>query len=162
MIEPVISVMIVRIVVALLLGMAIGFERIVRHKSAGMRTYALVSMAAALFVSISEIAMMQYLQHGMSNAISMSPIHVAASVVTGIGFLGAGLIFHNKEHVDNLTTASAMWAAAAIGVACGFGYVTLAIAATVLVLIVLSGLHGIEEALKHKLYSNSKDSSDAS
>ena len=151
MIDPVTILMVLRIVAALFLGMLIGAERIARHKAAGIRTYALVAMAAALFVVISELVIRQYLPSGsMGGFISISPVIVLGSVISGVGFLGAGLIIHTKEHVDNLTTACAVWAAAAVGVACGFGYVFIALCATLLILFILSGTRGFEDWLKTK------------
>lgn len=142
--------MVLRIAAALIFGMIIGAERVTRHRAAGIRTYALVSMAAALFVVISELVINSHAGHGsLGGLISVSPVAIIASVVTGIGFLGAGLIIHIKDHVENLTTASALWAAAAIGVACGFGYLFLALCVTFMTLFILSGTRGFETWLKN-------------
>ena len=110
MIDPVISIMIVRIVCALVFGMIIGLERIARHKAAGMRTYALVAMASAMFVTISEIVVHHYFAQYGNNilSLSISPVFIAAQVIMGIGFIGGGIIIHTKDHVENITTATAM------------------------------------------------------
>ena len=113
-----------QIVVAMLLGAVLGWQREQWGKSAGPRTYAMVAAGAALFTIMSV--------HGFSA--TMSPI-VAAQVVTGIGFLGAGIIFHREDRVEGLTTAAGFWAVAAIGMVVALEYYILAVGATLLMLI---------------------------
>ena len=115
----------IRLVVAAIAGGLIGLEREALHKPAGVRTHMLVSLGAALFVLAT---------------LSIIPDEVGrimAGVATGIGFLGAGTIFRSKDHVKGLTTAASIWAVAAIGLTVGGGQYVLAIAATILVILVL-------------------------
>jgi putative Mg2+ transporter-C (MgtC) family protein len=120
-----------RLVVAALLSGVIGLEREVRHKSAGLRTHALVGLGAALFMCVSQIGFYAVIAPGR---IVLDPSRVAAQVVSGIGFLGAGLIFRRRENdtVSGLTTAAGVWVCAAIGLACGGGLLLSATSATML------------------------------
>src|SRR6266571_8902086 len=114
------STIVVRLLVALLLGSLIGLEREYRHHNAGLRTNALVALSTALFTVISAYGFNELLsmQH-----ISLDPTRVASYVVAGIGFLGGGAIYFQKDshRVKGLTTAAAIWTVAAIGMACGAG-----------------------------------------
>ncbi len=115
----------IRLVVAAIAGGLIGLEREALHKPAGVRTHMLVSLGAALFVLAT---------------LSIIPDEVGrimAGIATGIGFLGAGTIFRSKDHVKGLTTAASIWAVAAIGLTVGGGQYVLAIAATVLIILIL-------------------------
>jgi putative Mg2+ transporter-C (MgtC) family protein len=112
---------------ALLLAAAIGLEREIRQKSAGLRTHTLVGVGAALFVLISKYGFSDVLEPGR---VVVDPSRVAAQIVTGIGFLGAGLIFVRRDSVRGLTTAAAVWMTAAIGAAAGAGLPVLAALAT--------------------------------
>ena len=131
---------ILRIFVAALLGGAIGLEREYRAKEAGFRTHFLVALGSALFMIVSA--------YGFEEVV-MLPGHrldvsrVAAQVVSGIGFIGAGtIIFHKSENVvRGLTTAAGVWVVAAIGLACGGGMYKLAIASTLLVLVGLEAFN---------------------
>lgn len=112
---------------ALLLCSLIGFERQLRQKSAGLRTHALVGLGAALFVLVSK--------HGFSDLIGepgvrYDPSRVAAQIVTGIGFIGGGLIFVRRADVRGLTSAATIWLAAAVGSACGASLPVLAVVST--------------------------------
>lgn len=136
---------ILRIFVAAVLGGAIGLEREYRIKAAGLRTHFLVALGSALFMIVSA--------YGFEHAITL-PEHrldvsrIAAQVVTGIGFIGAGTIIFQKNVVHGLTTAAGIWVTAAIGLTCGAGMYVLATAATVLVLLGLEAfgffLHWLE------------------
>jgi putative Mg2+ transporter-C (MgtC) family protein len=108
------------------LSSLIGIEREWRQKSAGLRTHALVGVGAALFVLVSKYGFSDVLG---SNVI-LDPSRVAAQIVTGIGFIGGGLIFVRGDAVRGLTTAAIVWVTAAIGMACGAGLVILALVAT--------------------------------
>jgi putative Mg2+ transporter-C (MgtC) family protein len=112
--------------VALILSAAIGFEREWRQKSAGLRTHTLVGFAAALIMLVSK--------YGFTNElgphVTLDPSRVAAQVVSGIGFIGAGLIFVRRDAVRGLTTAAAVWLTAAVGMAAGAGLLVLALAVT--------------------------------
>lgn len=136
--------LLVRLFVAMLLGMAIGAERIFANKTAGMRTHALVAMGSALFVIIADVVSMA---HGQNS--SLDQIRMASQVVVGVGFLGAGLIVFQDSQVKGLTTASGLWVSAAIGIATGFGLYTLAIAGVILTLFIFTVLWFIEERIKH-------------
>jgi putative Mg2+ transporter-C (MgtC) family protein len=118
---------------AFLLSAAIGLEREIRHKSAGLRTYTVVGTAAALFLLISKYGFTDVL---INDRIVLDPSRVAAQVVTGIGFIGAGLIFVHNEKVNGLTTAATVWLVTAVGMACGAGLPYLALAVTVAYFIV--------------------------
>jgi putative Mg2+ transporter-C (MgtC) family protein len=120
---------------ALLLGGLIGAEREYRSKSAGLRTMILVCTGSCLFTILS-IAI------GIGN-----PDRVAANIITGIGFLGAGVIFKDNNNVNGITTATAIWMVAALGMSIGGGYIYLAFMSTLIVLIVLIGLRYIQNFL---------------
>lgn len=113
---------------AFLLSAAIGLEREIRHKSAGLRTYTVVGTSAALFLLISKYGFMDVLAN---NRVVLDPSRVAAQIVTGIGFIGAGLIFVRGDRVNGLTTAATVWLVTGVGMACGAGLLLLALAATV-------------------------------
>jgi putative Mg2+ transporter-C (MgtC) family protein len=119
--------------IAFLLSAAIGVEREIRHKSAGLRTYTVVGTTAALFLLISKYGFTDVLVNGL---VVLDPSRVAAQIVTGIGFIGAGLIFVRDDRVAGLTTAATVWLVTAIGMACGAGLPLLAVAATVAYFIV--------------------------
>lgn len=118
------------IAIALLLGMLIGTERSLAHKTAGLRTYGLVAMGSALFVVVARMG-------GDPGAIQYadSVMRIAAAVVTGIGFLCAGAIILRDRMVVGLTTAAGLWIAAAVGVATGFELYGLAVFTTLLTLL---------------------------
>mgnify|MGYP003418414284 CR=1 FL=1 len=133
----------VRLSIAMICGMVIGAERLFAHKTAGMRTYALVSMGSALLVVISQIAGEMFVKDG-----SFDPIRMASQVVVGVGFLGAGLIVLRDKEVTGLTTASGLWVCAAIGMAAGFGLYGLAMIATFLTLFIFVVLWFFEQRFK--------------
>lgn len=114
---------------ALLLSAAIGLEREVRQKNAGLRTHTLVGVGAALFMLISKYGFTDVLEPRL---VVLDPSRVAAQIVTGVGFLGAGLIFVRRDSVRGLTTAAAIWVTAAIGSASGAGLPLLAVLTTVI------------------------------
>jgi uncharacterized membrane protein YhiD involved in acid resistance len=116
----------IRVVIAVVLGMVLGLERQFSNKDAGLRTYALVAAGSALFTVLSI--------EGFPGSDSS---RVAAQIVTGIGFLGAGLIFRQGVSIQGLTTAAGLWAVAAVGMAAGTGLWGLAIVVTIVVLLML-------------------------
>ena len=118
---------------ALLLSAIIGLEREMRQKNAGLRTYTLVGIGAALFMLISKYGFTDVLQPGR---VILDPSRVAAQIVTGIGFLGAGIIFVRRDSVRGLTTAAAVWVTAAVGAAAGAGLPVLAVVSTGIYLVV--------------------------
>jgi putative Mg2+ transporter-C (MgtC) family protein len=109
--------------VALLLSAAIGLEREVRHKDAGLRTHTLVGVGSALFMLISKYGFTDVLE---GRLVVLDPSRMAAQIVSGIGFIGAGLIFVRRDSVRGLTTAAGIWVAAAVGAAAGAGLLVLA------------------------------------
>lgn len=118
---------------AFLFSAAIGLEREVRHKNAGLRTDTIVGTAAALFMLISKYGFMNVLTEGR---VVLDPSRVAAQIVTGIGFIGAGLILVRGDRIQGLTTAASVWLVTAIGMACAAGLILLAFAATLVYFIV--------------------------
>lgn len=112
---------------AFLLSAAVGLEREIRHKSAGLRTYTLVGTTAALFLLVSKYGFMDVLAKEL---VVLDPSRVAAQIVSGIGFIGAGLIFVQGDRVKGLTTAATVWLVTAVGMACGAGLLLLALAVT--------------------------------
>jgi putative Mg2+ transporter-C (MgtC) family protein len=112
---------------ALVLSAAIGLEREIRQKNAGLRTHTLVGVGAALFMLISKYGFTDVLVPGL---VVLDPSRVAAQIVTGVGFLGAGLIFVRRDSVRGLTTAASIWLTAAIGAASGAGLPILAVLTT--------------------------------
>lgn len=128
----------IRILVALVLGVLIGIERVRSHKIAGPRTYALVSMGAALFVVTGELV------HEVLN-VNVDSLRIAAQIVVGIGFLGGGMIMLKNGEKTGVTTAAGLWVAAAIGVACGFGFFTLAAVATIATVLTFTLLWTVED-----------------
>jgi putative Mg2+ transporter-C (MgtC) family protein len=112
---------------ALLLSAVIGLEREIRQKSAGLRTHTMVGVGAALFMLVSKYGFTDVLSPGL---VLLDPSRVAAQIVTGIGFIGAGLIFVRRDSVRGLTTAASVWVTAAVGSAAGAGLPWLAGEAT--------------------------------
>jgi putative Mg2+ transporter-C (MgtC) family protein len=126
----------VRLSFACALGAAIGFEREIRDREAGIRTHLLVSLGSALFTVVSAYGFHEFLASG-DNVVRADPSRIAAQIVTGIGFLGAGAIIREGLSVRGLTTAATLWVVAAIGMACGAGYYWPAVGATALTLFAL-------------------------
>ena len=127
---------VLRIVLAAALGGAIGLERELREREAGLRTHLLVSVGAALFTMVSAYAWTDW-RFSNEEGLVFDPTRIAAQVVTGIGFLGAGAIIRQGLSVKGLTTAATLWVVAAIGMASGVGYYWAALVTTALVLVSL-------------------------
>lgn len=138
---------ITRLLIALLLGLVIGTERVWAHKTAGMRTYALVSMGSALFVLVSGEMVNAYANFG-----GMNPLMIISQIVVGVGFIGTGLIFTKDSKLMGLTTATGLWVSSGIGMASGFGLFNIAIIATFLTLFIFTVLWFLEEYLKKTKY----------
>ena len=133
--------LVLRLLLAALLGSAIGIERERLLWAAGLRTHMLVSVGACLVMIVSAYGFSQVLgQH-----VILDPSRVAAQVVSGVGFLGAGSIILRNEVVKGLTTAASLWAVAAIGLAVGGGLYLAATAAVVIILLILAGVKPLEE-----------------
>ncbi len=131
----------VRLTAGLVLGAIIGWERELHRQPAGFRTHSLVALGAALFAIISG--------YGFTGA-NADPTRIAAQIVSGIGFLGAGTILHYRGHIRGLTTAASLWAVAAVGTATGTGLYVLAIMGTILILIILSLFDRVEKAARRR------------
>lgn len=144
--------MMIRLLVAAGLGLVLGFERMVAHKHAGMRTYALVALGACLFVIVGVLSANSFAEFP-----GMNPVQIAGSIVIGIGFIGAGLAsWKNGGHVE-LTTTSGIWVAAGIGMACGFGFYVEAIFATLVALFILGVLSILERRFRVKVFGTHPD-----
>ena len=125
-----------RVVLAGVLGGAIGVEREIREREAGLRTHLLVAVGAALFTLVSAYGWHDF-HFSNESGVTYDPTRIAAQIVTGIGFLGAGAIIRQGLSVRGLTTAASLWVVAAIGIAAGAGYYTGAVITTVVVLVSL-------------------------
>lgn len=124
------------LVIAFVLSLLIGTERELRHKAAGLGTYTLVGLGSALFVLVSKYGFSDVL----GDHVALDPSRVAAQIVTGVGFIGGGLIFVRRDAVRGLTTAASVWLTAAVGAAAGAGLPVLAAVSTALYFLVLHGL----------------------
>jgi len=136
-----------RLVLAALLGSLIGLERERLLWAAGLRTHMLVCVGSCLIMIVSSYGFNAVL----GPQVVLDPSRVAAQVVSGIGFLGAGSIILRNEVVKGLTTAASLWAVAALGLAVGGGLYFAAVTATAIILIILGGLKPIEERFRHRL-----------
>jgi len=132
-----------RLVLAVVLGTLLGIERELAKKTAGVRTYALVSLGATLFTSISLLAFEKF---GSQFDLSRIP----SNIVVGIGFLGAGVIIFYEAKLRGITTAAGLWVAAAIGTAIGFGFYLISIFTTFLALLVFTLLWVFEREIVEK------------
>ena len=136
-----------RLLVAGILGAIIGLDREYRAKEAGYRTHFLVSLGSALIMIVSQYGFQEIIKE---NSVTLDPSRVAAQVVSGIGFIGAGTIILQKQIVRGLTTAAGIWATAGIGLAVGAGMYAIGIATTVLTLIGLELLSYIFKSVGMK------------
>lgn len=128
-----------QLILSMILGGIIGAERENLHKAAGVRTLALVAMGATLFTVLSL-------------SVEGDTTRIAAQIISGIGFIGAGIIIFDQHKIQGLTTAAALWATAAVGMAVGFGQYAVAILTTLMVLIVLYGMRkmNLDEKIEGK------------
>lgn len=135
--------LIARIALAAALGAVIGLERELSEKPAGLRTHALVALGAAAFTVAGYAAL------DLPNANTVHPdvARIPAQVVTGIGFLGAGIIIFHGDRLRGLTTAAELWVVAALGVLCGLGYMSVAAVTALIVLVVVIGGRPLEKVL---------------
>ncbi len=137
-----------RLFIAALFGGLIGLEREYRAKEAGFRTHFLVALGSALFMLLSQYGFEGILSTGQN--VRLDPSRIAAQVVSGIGFIGAGTIIFQKHIVRGLTTAAGLWVTAAIGMSTGAGLFILSLLATVLVLICLETMHIVHGSIGNK------------
>jgi len=133
-----------RLLTASVLGGLIGLEREVKRRSAGVRTNLLICLGAAFFTLLSAV---------LAGDASPNKGQVASNIVQGIGFLGAGLIIHNRSRISGLTSAASVWVVASIGMACGAGLLAAAAIATVIVIIALEVVGFLERRASIKIYS---------
>lgn len=142
---------------ALFLGMSLGIERALAGKTAGMRTYGLVTMGSALFVIIAILASGGFVSNG--SIFTDSSARITAAIIQGIGFIGAGLIFFKAEEakVSGVTTAAGIWVAAGVGAAIGYGFYMLAVVTTIFTLFAFTGLWYIENKVKSLMHFNQED-----
>lgn len=137
--------MLLDILLAVVLGFAIGFEREITNKWAGLRTHILVCLGACIFTLLSIHAFPIY-----AHSPQADPARVAAQIITGIGFIGGGTVLRTGGSISGLTTAATLWIAASIGMACGCGFRTLAVVSTVLVVGVLVLIRIFEKEYIHR------------
>ena len=137
------SEIIIRLVTAVGLGLLVGAERLVVHKDAGMKTHALVSLGSAVFVLVSETLVQKYI-----NLPGLNPAMIPSQIIVGIGFLGAGSIMLYGSQLRGLTTAGGLWVTAGIGMAAGFGFYSLSIIITILVLLILTLVNILEKPIR--------------
>ncbi len=131
---------VIPIVLAIVCGAVIGLERQLRQKPAGLRTNILICLGAAVFTIISR-------KMGVGQD---SATRIAAQIVTGVGFLGAGAVIQDRGGIHGLTTAATIWIVASIGMGCGAGFFGLAIISTILVILVLTGLTPLEKLIESR------------
>lgn len=139
----------ISIILATVLGAAIGLERELSGKAAGLRTNLLISLGAAVFTIISR---------EMATGTEASVTRIAAQIVTGVGFLGAGAIIQDRRGVHGLTTAASIWLVASIGMACGGRFYKLAVVASGIAVLALIGLGKLAKPLERFRKRNDKES----
>ena len=139
-----------RIIIAGICGGIIGYERKNRNKEAGIRTHMIVALGASLIMIVSKYGFADILGE---QGIALDPSRIAAQIVTGVGFLGAGMIFMRKNTISGLTTAAGIWATSAIGMSIGSGLYLLGIVTAVLIVVIQIILHGrlLKETYKDEI-----------
>lgn len=137
-----------RILVAVALGAAFGLERELTDKPAGLRTYMLVAEGAALFMVGSILLAQEFTPAG--GRIAPDPTRIPVGIVTGVGFLGAGVIFQSRDRILGITTAASIWVVAAVGMLAGAGYYITAVGGTIVGLLTLAGLRLLERQIRVK------------
>ncbi len=135
-------VILVQLVLAVVLGGLLGIQRSISHKSAGMRTFSLVSLGSCLLIIIGELVKAPYI-----GGAAFLPMQIPAAIITGIGFLGAGLIILKEDKLQGLTTAAGLWVSCGIGIAVGFRFFLLAIVTALLTLFIFSEFWKVEERI---------------
>lgn len=131
----------IKLLLAAFLGLLVGAEREIHKRPAGLRTHSLVSLGACMFI----LTVLQ-----MSGNQVEFVTRIVPGIITGIGFLGAGMIFQTKNKIIGLTTAAEIWSLAAVGIMVGIGYYSIAITATILILIILVPLEWFERKIRKK------------
>ena len=138
----------ISILIAVVLGFAIGFERKLRFKEAGIRTHTIVCAGSALIMVVSK--------YGFGDSVEADASRVAAQIVSGIGFLGAGIIIYRKHEIRGLTTAAGVWATSGVGMAAGAGLYIVAAGTTVIIIAVQCLLHAKCKLFQTKKYTQIK------
>jgi putative Mg2+ transporter-C (MgtC) family protein len=146
-------IVIARVAAAVAIGAAIGFERTFHGRPAGFRTHALVCVASALLMLVT-VFQTEWMTAVPLDAIRTDPTRMAQGIMTGIGFLGAGVIFKEGLTVRGLTTAASIWVTAAIGILVGIGFYLAALVGTVAALLILSGFRIVEMRLPSEFYAH--------
>ncbi len=143
---------VLRLILASVLGGLIGLEREVHGREAGVRTTLLVSLGSALFMIVSESFFFAYEQKVVGGTFHVDPTRIAAQVVTGVGFLGAGVIIRMKESIRGVTTAASIWVVCAVGLAIGSGYYLIGIVTSAITIFSLMGVKTFERNLRKDWY----------
>ena len=139
------AIMFGKLFVAMILGGIIGTERaVLARQAAGTRTFGLVSLGACLFIIVNNYVNSAYL-----GIVDFQPTYIAAAIITGIGFIGGGLIIFQGEALHGVATAAGLWIAAALGIAVGFGLYAIAVYTTILTLGMFVGMWYVEDKFKH-------------
>jgi putative Mg2+ transporter-C (MgtC) family protein len=112
--------------ISAVIGLIIGIERAIQHKAASIRTFSFICTGCCLFAILSDLA---------ANGVNRDPTRIAANILTGVGFIGGGVIFKSKNKIEGITTAAIIWVTSGLGMACGFGYTELALVVFVLYVI---------------------------
>ncbi len=145
-----------KLFIAAILGGVIGWERHRRGRPAGLRTHLLVCIGVTLMMLVSEHIFVQYQSHGHNSILRVDPARIAAQVVTGIGFLGAGTIMRSRASIRGLTTAASLWVVAGIGLAVGSGFILPAIFTTAIAMMILTLNSLVERKMKRNKYRTMK------
>jgi putative Mg2+ transporter-C (MgtC) family protein len=139
------------VIIAMVLGAAIGLERELANKPAGLRTHMLVTAASALLVRLGDAMVRHFDSYHSTELLRSDPIRIIEAVITGVSFLGAGTIFrHGNTYVEGLTTAASLLLAAAVGMCVALSQITLAIGVTILLLVTLRGIGRLEQWMEVK------------
>ncbi len=134
-----------KLILAMFLGAVVGTERAaVAKQAAGMRTFGIVALGSCLFIVTANLVSLPYI-----GILNFDPLRTASAIITGIGFLGAGLIIFRHDTLHGVTTAAGLWIVAGIGMAVGFGFYAIAVFTTTLVLVLFTGMWYVENRFKH-------------
>jgi putative Mg2+ transporter-C (MgtC) family protein len=145
-----------KLFVAAILGGIIGWERHKRGRPAGLRTHLLVCIGVTLMMLVSEHIFLKYQGYGHDSVLRIDPARIAAQVVTGIGFLGAGTIMRSRTSIRGLTTAASLWVVAGIGLAVGSGFILPAVFTTIIAIAILTLNSLVEKKMKRNKYRTIK------
>jgi putative Mg2+ transporter-C (MgtC) family protein len=145
-----------RLLLAALLGGAVGLEREIHGRPAGIRTYLILSLGTALLMVLSEHLLLAYRAHYPGLGIQGDPGRIAGQAITGIGFLGAGVIIRYKDTIRGLTTAACVWLVCSVGLAVGAGFYLVGVAVTLLTLVALIGLKAGERRMRKDWFEDLK------